>query len=515
MNKIPAIIKIKKHHVLFALSCLILLLTVGCKASHFPTPIKTYHEGDNRVLVYDIDRDTRVDYEQVLFTEGGVQELRYDINEDGTWDIIIELAKQAHPKKILIGLDGVPYSLMKELYDQGYFQMFRPPSRLFSVLPAITEMFLTEFLGVRYPSGYGLSYFNKTSNRLEGSLLHGDEIAIWDDIYDYISPIPDKGLFYMLPKTGTADVRALKRVIRRLYDKQDFLMLHLDATDSLCHKFGGEELAALLKKFDLGLQEIYHEFQGNMEIILYSDHGNNLVESDRIAIEDFLTDQGFQMRSDGVYDQGDIYILATGLINAAYLYTHAETEPKIAESLKGLDGVLFSMYHDENTDDVILVSEDGQATLSKDENFYRYTIEDGDPLELEAIVKQLKSEGRMRADGFIEDADWLQKTANHKYPDIIHLAYKAMTSLVVHKADVMVFLEDKWLCGSPALNLWLRFKSTHASPTAESVTGILMSTDQILPEYVRAKDVLDIIGLRDMVNERLREKNIEMKSIGE
>ena len=113
MNKTPAIIKIKKHHVLFALSCLILLLTVGCKASHFPTPIRTYYEGDNRVLVYDFDRDTRVDYEQVLFSEGGVQELRYDINEDGTWDIIIDITEQTHPKKILIGLDGVPSSLLK------------------------------------------------------------------------------------------------------------------------------------------------------------------------------------------------------------------------------------------------------------------------------------------------------------------------------------------------------------------------------------------------------------------
>jgi len=92
--------------------------------------------------------------------------------------------------------------------------MFHPPTRLFAVLPAITEMYLTEFLGVRFPSGYGLSYFNKAHNQLEGSLLHGDEIDIWDDIYDYISPIPDKGLFYILPETGAADVRALKRVIK-------------------------------------------------------------------------------------------------------------------------------------------------------------------------------------------------------------------------------------------------------------------------------------------------------------
>lgn len=504
----------KKHFIIF--SILLVFVGSGCRSSHFPRPIKRDHEGAYQVLSYKVDRNYWADYQQVLDPEGGIHELRYDRDRDGSFEHIVKPRQTAHTKKILIGLDGVPFSLMEELYEEGYFQMFTSPSRLISVLPAITEMFLTEFLNVRYPSGYGLSYFNKELNQLEGSLLHGDEIAIWDDIYDYISPLLDKGLFYIVPATGPADVRSLKRVIRRLYHEQDFIMMHLDATDSICHKYGRGRLESLLKKIDLGLQEIYHEFEGDFEIILYSDHGNNFVKSSRIPIEDYLTAQGFHMRGDGVYEQDDIFILATGLINAAYLYTNPETESKIAESLKGLEGVLFSLYHDHQTDVIHVVSPDAYATIEKKiENkreMYRYEMIEGDPLQLSGVIGVLQSEGKMHPDGFVDDRDWFALTANHIYPDIVYLSYNAMTSLVKHKADVMTFLEDGWLCGSPYMNMWLKFKSTHASPMRESVTGFLMSTDQNLPGTLRAKDALDVLGLRDSVNNRLRDKNIEMRS---
>ena len=117
----------------------------------------------------------------------------------------------------------------------------------------------------------------------------------------------------------------------------------------------------------------------------------------------------------------------------------------------------------------------------------------------------------MNPDGYVSDEDWLRSTADHIYPDVVSLAYQAVTGLVKNKADVMTFLEDGWVCGSPAMNLWLKFESTHASPMKDSVTGILMSTDQDLPEYVRAKDALDIVGLRDAVNKRIKALGIKMR----
>ena len=42
--------------------------------------------------------------------EGGVQELRYDIDEDGVFETIIEQVKKSHPKKILIATRGTKVS---------------------------------------------------------------------------------------------------------------------------------------------------------------------------------------------------------------------------------------------------------------------------------------------------------------------------------------------------------------------------------------------------------------------
>lgn len=407
------------------------------------------------------------------------------------------------PLQVLICLDGVPLSMMEKLKAEGHFSAFKTPAPLISTFPAITEIMLTEFFGVAPPPGYGLRYYDKDSNVLQGGLSDASAISIWFSLYDFVTPMFDRGLTYLWGRWGVIDIDYAERVLR---NADGMVMMHLDSTDALMHNEPPRVTERWLKKFDASISDFLARNQHrDVEVILFSDHGNDMTAPVRIDIEKHLKAKGFTPGSVVDGDSG-VAILPTGLISTAYMYTAREAE--VASALRDLEGVDFAVYERDGV--VFVEGSGGTARVEKDEKRFRYVPIDGDPLKLEKVVSEMRASGVMDADGWAGDREWFEKTLEHEYPDVLRRVHDGLTGHVKNVGDVLLSLKNGYHCGSKFLQMVVHFNGTHGSLARGSSTGFILSSRRELP-FLRAEEALDQLGWRQAVVHAAASRNVTVR----
>lgn len=412
------------------------------------------------------------------------------------------------PQKVLICLDGVPLSMIQKLQTQGRFKNFRAPAPLISTFPAITEVMLTEFFGVAPPPGYGLRYYAKDSNVLQGGLSDPSGISIWFSLYDFITPMFDRGLTYLWGRWGTTDLDYTQNLLERFArSDRDILMIHLDSTDALMHNEPARVTERWLVKFDeLILDHLAKNADRDIEVVLFSDHGNDMTRPKRIRIEKHLKAKGFLPAAVIRGDSG-VAILPTGLISTAYMYTARKGE--VARALRDLEGVDFALYQESGQ--VHIESMRGQAVIERRGDRYRYIPQNGDPLCLNDVIAAMREKGLIDADGFAGDRDWFDATLEHEYPDVLNRAVSGLNGHVENVGDVLLSLKYGYHSGSKFLSLLVHFHGTHGSLQRKSITGFLISNRRDLPS-LRAEDALDHLGWREVVARSAKTRDVHVPS---
>lgn len=411
--------------------------------------------------------------------------------------------------RVLVCLDGVPHGMMADLHARGRFRAFRPPARLISTFPAITEVMLTEFFRVEPPPGYGLRYYDEDANALRGGIGDLEAISVWFSLYDYVTPMLDRGLVYLWAPAAERDLTALERRLRTA--GPGTLLMHLDSTDALMHHEKAEVTERWLVRLDELLERLGTAADSRVEIVFFSDHGNDRTRSRRVPLEAHLKARGWSPAGTIRGDSG-VAILPTGLISTGYLYTRRPAE--VAASLADLPGLDFALFDTGGA--VHIVGPRGAAVIERrlgegavdagpglpggNEVWWRYRALRGDPLALETAVARLTARGRMDAEGWARDSEWFVETIDEAYPDVLNRAWGGATGHVENVGDVLLSLKDGWHCGSRLLSGMLTFEGTHGSLSRASVTGFWMSSRRGLPD-ARAEDALDVLGWRDSVIE--------------
>ncbi len=410
--------------------------------------------------------------------------------------------------KILICLDGVPLELIRKLQDEGRFHSFRPPAPLISTFPAITEIMLTELFGVEPPPGYGLRYYDKAANELRGGLGDASAISVWFKLYDFVTPMMDRGLTYMWGRWSVRDLDYLRKHLARA--DSGILLMHLDSTDALMHHERSAVTVNWLRSLDSALVEFLGRRNGqDVEIVLFSDHGNDMRETRRIPIEDHLKRSGWKPGSviDG---ESGIAILPTGLISTGYVYTAREAEA--AASIAGLRGVELCAYEAGGIAHV--TGRNGHARVERRGDAsgwrYRYETDSGDPLAMVPVIRAMKDSGLLDADGFADDREWFTATLSHEYPDALNRVYGGVTGHVRNVGDVLMSLDPGWHCGSRVLSAFLNFKGTHGSLRKASITGFAISNRRSL-RPLRAEELLDELGWRNEVGIDAATRGVAMR----
>lgn len=377
---------------------------------------------------------------------------------------------ETRPRRLLLCLDGVPHALIEAARHRGLFDAFARPSRLLSPFPTMTNVALSAMFGATPPPGYESLYFDRNARELRGGIRKylgrrtPDKIpsSYMDDL-DYQEPLPFEFLIYVAPeRVWRADMQRFRERFRNAPQTRDYFAF-LKATDGLLHSQGPERLAIALESLDEILEEIRSYCGDETEIVMFSDHGMNLEENQRVPLASTLRDRVFR-----------VVIPAFGLCSYVAMYCDEDVIPEVARASVEVNGVDFVVYRDGV--EVVIESERGRARVQREGETYQYLLHTGDPLELGSFEH-----------GFKTDKEWFEKTAGHKYPDAVVNIYKSIfTERVKHTADVLISLKDGYYFGWSPFGRFVRLAATHGNALQASSNAFLMSTHREFPEFVRA-----------------------------
>ena len=414
------------------------------------------------------------------------------------------VAKQARARRLLLCLDGVPLEVIRRAKSRGLFDNFHEPSGLLSPFPTMTNIALSTMMGATPPLGYESLYFDRTAKELRGGVRKyigrrtPDKVpSSYMDELDYQEPLPFEFLVYVAPDAvWRADMQRFRERFRNAPQDRDFFAF-LKGTDGLLHIRGPRKLEVALESLDKILKEIQSWCGDETEIVLFSDHGMNLEENQRVHLQTHLRSNGFRVAERfGVAKRGDrnsVAAPAFGLCGYVALYCSDETDPAhVAAALGGLKGVDFSVYRD-GSSAVGVCGARGAARVTRAENgrgaLYNYEQLSGDPLALAPVRRSLIEAGELDADGFARDAAWFERTADHSYPDAPANLFNSLhRERVRHTADVLVSLSDGYYYGMSFFSRFVSLLATHGNALRSSTHAFLMSTHRQFPAHVRADD---------------------------
>lgn len=414
--------------------------------------------------------------------------------------LAIETAHETADRKLLVCLDGVPFDLIEAARARGLFSSFNRPTRLLSPFPTMTNIALSIMFDESAPLGYESLYFDRERGALMGGVRKylgrrtPDKIpSSYMDLLDYQEPLACEFLVYVAPhKVVAADFRRFYAAFARASGDEDFFAF-LKGVDGMLHICGPEALLEALCELDRMLEKIRHREGDRTEILLFSDHGMNLVENRRANVRTHLEKRGYQVVSQfGQASARQVAIPAFGLCGYVALYSAENDKAELAQHLAELEGVDFSVYRDGEA--LMLVGVEGRARIDRRligaEAHYKYEPQEGDPLRLLPKIETMRAARLFDASGYAHDHAWYEWTAEHIYPDALANLYNSIFEPhVVNAADVLVSLRDGYYYGASIFGRLVRLLATHGNALLPSSSAFLMSTHREFPPHMRASDL--------------------------
>ena len=419
-------------------------------------------------------------------------------------------------RHVIICVDGVGFSTIQKMRAEGRFKSFGEPSRMISPFPTLTNLAMTDILepaGASETPGYEDNYFDAGANKLRGGVfdrLRGDRFVkgTFRELFDYHPSAIKSGLGYAAPPVSTyfealSDLVRLRQKAKKA--RGPVFLGYTGATDSLAHLGGEAMLRDFLSKLDESITDIIRESRGPVTVTVFSDHGNHFRKYRRTDLKGPLRRAGFKFGKN-LKAESSVVFPQFGLIGCALLFTKEENERRLAETASKVKGVEFVSFEKQGV--VHVLDRDGEATIERRGERFRYQISSGDPLKLKQVLDDLTKRGKADAEGFASDADWFDATREHQMPDAVRRVFDGTRGEVGNPANVIVSFEDGYYSGSNTLDLFAFLKATHGNLGREQSFGFLMSTkERSLPSFIRAADVWPSIGSPDLKKSHTHEAN--------
>ncbi|UCD29818.1 MAG: hypothetical protein JSV03_04875 [Planctomycetota bacterium] len=494
---------------------IITAMTAGCAGpgpKQFPTApvsIKTLpNSGYERF--YDVDGNGEFDYCEQFSPKNILVSLGYDTSGDGVIDDKVELDKITNKdcRHLIIILDSIPFSMVHDLWRQGRFRYFSQPRRLISPFPVMTDLSLSEFFGTSPSPGIESVYFdgNYLTNGYEVYLKASN--ALWHKCIDYRLRHIAHPYAYMEPYVWYChELRRIQDLFKTRAEKK-ITLAYVVGTSALGARIGRNGHQVALIQLDRFCQSLLYETRGRVRFTLLSDHGHKLGTSQYIPLPEILTTLGYRV-STKLDKPNDVIVPQFGIVTCASIYTHSPHQ--VARDMVGIEGVDLTAYLDDS-DNVVVLSRNGLAFISKSASGFRYQPEYGDPLKLISIIDRLKKTSKVGDDGFINDRVFFDATVSHVYPDAIYRLWRAFHGLITHTPDVLISLCDGWHAGSPTMSNIISLTGAHGSLKKTSTSGFIMTTAGELPPVIRMEDAQTYLSdLGVPLNTVIKEGEIESR----
>ncbi|HJQ68793.1 MAG TPA: hypothetical protein VKA70_07465 [Blastocatellia bacterium] len=410
---------------------------------------------------------------------------------------------EVRPKRrLVLALDGVPWQVIDETRSGGHFRVFKEPARVISPFPTMTNIGMCAMLGAPKTRGYEQLYFDRERGRMCGghvkyikSRKQDPARRGYNHLLDYEEPMQFEFLVYFLPeRIFSADLARLLDAFKR--SEAPVFYAFLKSTDGVVHLGGREKLLPALAQLDAALAQLYEDHRGELEIMVYSDHGNTIMPFKRVPMRRHLAQFGFKTTS-RIDGRHSLIIPGFGLCSYAPIFTAAENRREVAEALTMLSGVDFSVFRplDDGSDTTELIGADGHARIHYDRagRAFRYEAVAGDPLKLAAIIENLEAGGLIDKRGYARDRVWFEATKDHIYPDALSNIWYSVREHVESTADVLVSFKDGYCYGSKLFERLVTLVATHGSALRSTSYAFLMSTHRETAAHLRAGEARSML----------------------
>ena len=307
---------------------------------------------------------------------------------------------------------------------------------------------------------------------------------------DYNPPGWSKAAPYlMLRKSYDADLGRFRAAF--LQSRDPVFLAHITASDAFLHVRTAQQARPLLLEFDDLLRELYFNARGDLGIIAFSDHGNTQVPNRAVPLKTFLAAHGWRVK-DSLDSSRDVAIPAYGLVGFAAIYCRQESVQKLAEDLRGIEGadLIVSRRPNGNMATIRAAGSSAIARLewSADGQRYKYSAQNGDPLDLTDLFDRFRASDRLDGEGFASDADLFAATSSAHYPDAAGRIRAWATGEVANPSNVIVSLRPGYFYGAESFQYLVSLAGTHGGLERSATLGFAMATFP-LPVAIRVGDV--------------------------
>ncbi len=433
---------------------------------------------------YDLDGDGKPDFFTYPDASGRVTRLGYDRDADGTPEETIDLDAlgPGEFRHLVIILDGFGYRVVREFYDEGRLRMFHRPSRLIAPYPTMTDPALVDALGLPTSSGFEAKYYSHDRDEVVGgkmAYLSGTG-APYNRVLDYRAALLWDAIGYAKPwYVFGRELPNLRKDFRKSR-KPEFLA-YVVSTAGVSTLGGADGQRRALKRLEQLVHRLVYENRGRVKVTMLSDHGHSYTPAERAPIAEDLAEGGWNVTSK-LESPKDVVYIRFGLVTYATFYTHSPA--RLAADLSDCTGVTLVSYADGDAV-VVLDSDGGRARITRRGNRYGYERIAGDPLDLDAVLATLESDGR----GMYDADALLAATGQHRRPAPLQRLWRAHHGLVKHPGDVIVSLADEYFSGAGGFAGAVDIASTHGSLNRVNSTAFIMSMVAPLPELMRSRGV--------------------------
>ncbi len=483
-----------KRNIIPLAIVVIALCVAGCRHRlWFPeTPMSQSNSPHGGQISYDTDGDGRADYFEFIDESGRKSGIAYDYNNDAQPDSFVYLDKlpSSRCRHLVIILDGFTYDLVKDFYDKGHLRFFHPPVRVVAPFPTMTDLCIADALNHIPCLSYEALYYDRRKRRLTRGTwdyLHVRNEA-WVGDLDYRGPIILDTFSYLSPWQVVKKQIAQAHSVFSRRDGRE-VILYFVGTAGMGTTNGTEGQLRCLRIVERLVGQVMCETRGLVKITMLADHGHTGKPFENAHLSKYLKQKGWRPAK-RLRKKRDFVHIEFGLVTyAAFLTRDA---PGLAADLAGAGSVDLAAYM--VPEGVAVVSSRGSAVISEKDGRFRYRAQKGDVLLLKEVITKLDKEGKVDAEGYIDDSAFFEATVTHEYPDALRRLWRAFYGLVENVPDVVVSLKDEYCSGSSGYSAILKRASTHGGFNYTNSVTFIMSTAGPLPEAMRSDEIPEHLG---------------------
>lgn len=395
------------------------------------------------------------------------------------------------PRRVVLALDGLDYRDVQAARALGQFAAFRPPGRLISTFPSISDIAWHAIFGVQPPAGYQRVFYSTRHNAVLGDAFDAIRPIEYEERMDFAfdAKFHHLGAYLMSWSTARREIDTDVEAVLRTRGRRTVYIYNV-GPDALQHTRGDvAQYLAYLDRALVGLQERYRERTGRaLEIVVLSDHGHNrAAQASFLPVAESLREHGFRIART-LTSPSDVAFSVDGVTTGFGVFCHPDAEERVMAALVATAGVdIVTRRLPENR----FLVQSGDATaeiewrVEDGRNLYRYVPRTGDPLQLDTVMQRMHDTGTMRADRFADADAWVRATAASVYPAAVVRIVHGHREATRNPAPILVSLRDDYRVGLGMVSVANRMRplgGTHGALSASNAVGVVMSTFQETPD---------------------------------